>query len=662
MSYGVFRPDPRLWRLFTRRRGAPATESPLREQSGATGGVAVGRATPVKVAIQGGSCSAAAAPAGQSAKRAPSQGPAVAAAGPSVTARKVAVPAPTAAAAAAGTAQPVKSVSGSGHAVAAATSTGRVVSGQRVFTAAVGLNTGLTKRARATARTSGVATTHGAGGRVAEVAGTTAGIATGQGAAAKVAPAAGHAIATITATVRFAAPTAASADGVALTQALSKKVAVTGGVCCARPALTGGAAKKTAQAGRAIGASVGRGRAAKKMAQAGRCTGAAWTRSFPNVVGPTSGTRVSVPIALPDFPIAGSRIMWEATVPTGATVTVETSVDNGATWQLAVNGDPIERLVPGTQTYTTVLTRVTLTRPTPDSPTPRMHRMEVEIAVDTSVDELVPCGVFTLNDIVVNDSVRGLSIELSGADLSRRVARNRWDDTFVVAEGTNYADAIKMVIEDRLPSTVFNFSSTDRATPRLFFGEQASNDPWQDCLDMATAIGYELFFDARGICVLRPEPNPDVDDSVWTFEDVSNPTITELARRVTDENTYNKVIAMGEGTGNVAPVRATAIDDDPSSPTYYLGPYGTVTLIVRSPMIATEQQAQEAADALMRRVKGATEAIEMTAVPMPALEPGDVVTIQRGRAKVEGRFLLDQIRLPLGASDAMRAVGRRQRL
>jgi hypothetical protein len=134
-----------------------------------------------------------------------------------------------------------------------------------------------------------------------------------------------------------------------------------------------------------------------------------------------------------------------------------------------------------------------------------------------------------------------------------------------------------------------------------------------------------------------------------------------LVRRVTDENTYNKVIATGEGTSTEVPVRAVWIDDDPASPTYYLGPYGTVTLRFTSPMILTQEQAQDAADALGRRVKGATEAVEIDVIPMPAIEPGDVVTLTRGRSKVEGRFLIDQVRIPLGVEESMHVVGRRQR-
>lgn len=377
--------------------------------------------------------------------------------------------------------------------------------------------------------------------------------------------------------------------------------------------------------------------------------------------GPTVGTWTSPARALPEDPIGGSLLFWTATLPPGTSLTVETSVDNGATWQPATNYGPVARLLAGTTVAKSLLVRVTMTRPTPEDLTPRLHYLEAFTSLDSGRDELCPLGVFTLNDTSVQDGPNGIEIELSGADLARKVSRNRWDNTYVVPEGSNYADAIVAGVSDRLPGITANVESTERTTPRLFFGEQASNDPWTDFQDMATAIGHELFFDARGIVTLRPEPDPEIDVAVWQFDDDAAPTITSLVRRVTDENTYNKIVVTGEGTSNEVPVRAVAIDDDPASPTYFLGPYGTVTLRVTTPMVTTAEQAQDAADALLRRFKGATEAVEIEVVPMPALEPGDVVTVVRGRSKVEGRFLIDALRIPLGAEDTMRIVGRRQR-
>lgn len=481
--------------------------------------------------------------------------------------------------------------------------------------------------------------------------------------ARKRAPLAGFGFAGTAAAARTSVIFNGRATAGATTAGAARKFAVVGGCCTAGVGPRGIAvARKLGQTGW-VTAGVGvYAQAVKRTAQTGRTTAGPTTFGFIIIVGPTTGTRVSPPLAIPDGPIAGSRLVWDVQL-NGGTLLVETSVDGGASWQTATNGAAVPRLVQGDDRPTrTVLTRVILSRAAAADPSPRLFRMELEVAVDSSVEELVPVGVFTLNDVEILDGPQGLSIELSGADLSRRVSRNRWDDTYVIDAGGNYATAIQELIRNRMPDAVFNFASTPRATPRLFFGEQSSNDPWEDAQKMAESIGYEVFFDARGICTLRPEPDPDVDDSVWEFNDTTHPTIIEVRRRVTDENTYNKVIVTGESSQNVAPVRAVAIDDDPASPTYYLGPYGTVTYRLTSPLILVYPQAEEAARALLLRVKGATEAVEMDVVPMPALEPGDVVTVNRSKSRIDGRFLIDQMSIPWGADESMRCVGRRQRL
>lgn len=402
----------------------------------------------------------------------------------------------------------------------------------------------------------------------------------------------------------------------------------------------------------------------KRIPQTGRGYVGVGGRGDAIRVGSTIGVRISPPFPLlagrRSLPVAGSLIRWETTIPHGATVTVETSIDNGGTWQKASNGQAIPRLEPGL-VIPTVMTRVTLTRRSGMDPTPRVHRLEVRVSLKASRVEMVQLGRFLINEVQIQDSPDGAVIEIAGNDLSRKIDRNRWDRTVVVPEGTLTTEAIKMLARNRFPNVVFNFVTSNERTPRLFFGEQAQNSPWQDMLDLARDIGCELFFDAYGVLTLRKVPDPNVDEAQFIFDERSKPTITELTRRVTDEDTYNYVIVTGESSYNQRPVRGTAADDDPGSPTYVGGPYGVVALRVTSPAVVTEYQAWEAARALLRKKKGATEQVDITAVPMPALEVSDVVGVERTRSKVTGRFLADYIYIPLGASEQMRLTCRRQR-
>lgn len=370
----------------------------------------------------------------------------------------------------------------------------------------------------------------------------------------------------------------------------------------------------------------------------------------------------SPPVNLKEVPLTGSVITWDATIPTGSSMVVETSTDNGATWQVATKAEPIERLVIGTTVAKTVMARVIMRKQTLASPTPVLRRLEFRVALDASRDEVMPLGVFTLNDTEIIDTVDGLALQLSGADLSRKMDRNRWEQTYVLYNGTNTADAIKRIIANRSPGSKYNFASTEETCPLVFLGEDNGNSPLQDAQNLAISAGMELYLDPTGTWVLRPEPDPEVDSPVWTIEDTVNPTIISLRRKVTDENTFNRVVVVGEGSGLDYPARGIWQDDDPSSPTYILGPYGTVTQVIRSSMVLTDQQAYEAARAQGLRVKGATEAIELEIIPMSALEPGDIITIMRTKSKVWGQFIIDSFSIPLGEDGTMRITARRQRL
>ncbi len=85
----------------------------------------------------------------------------------------------------------------------------------------------------------------------------------------------------------------------------------------------------------------------------------------------TSGTRISPPLDLSPAGIAGgSDVAWQANVPAGTALTVETSLDGGATWSPATNGGAVAGIARGMDlTGRSLLVRTTLAGPgtvTPD--------------------------------------------------------------------------------------------------------------------------------------------------------------------------------------------------------------------------------------------------------------------------------------------------------
>lgn len=403
---------------------------------------------------------------------------------------------------------------------------------------------------------------------------------------------------------------------------------------------------------------------------------------------PLTGYRISPPLALPQSPITNSIISWTTLTPAaGSTAKVETSVDGGLTWQTPVNNGAVPRLTFGTNFVQTVMTRVTLNRLVKTDASPSVPFLQVSVATDASHDELVPLGTFliTATDIEMvgggatggggsggggdgitgsgggNNGGGGPIVTLTGVDLSREVSRRKWEDIYFISINTNYAMAIMEMVDNRLPGLQYNFTSTpETVQSTLIYGDETGTDPWQDAQDLATDIGCQLFFDAAGVCTLRPVPDPATTGSVWEFSDTMNPVIASVTRSLTDESTYNYVIVQGEQSGDLPPVQAIAFDDDPNSITYYLGKYGIKPVTYTSAAITTQAQAQEAANAILLAVKGASETVTLNVSPMPALEPGDVITVTIAGVKASGDYLVQEVTTPISAAEAQTFVLYRQ--
>lgn len=291
--------------------------------------------------------------------------------------------------------------------------------------------------------------------------------------------------------------------------------------------------------------------------------------------------------------------------------------------------------------------------------------------------EEVPMGVFRISKPRLSRSSRDLVISIDAYDRSRTISRNRFTSPYWIVGGTDFATAMKALIVDRMPSLKvdedFLFMLTDGSdggavytTPWLVFLPQ--DDPWEQLLKMATSIGAELFFNGKGQCVLRPEPDP-----LWTpasFEYVSGETniVDEIARDLDDEQAYNGVIVTGQTNDNYNLIpHGEAWDKNPDSPTYFdpdvphLSVYGAVPYFYTSDYITTTEQAIAAANGMLLGVIGIMEVIEFAGLANPAHEGGDIIKVGDDVIGVDGNYLLDSWRIGLGFSGSMSGTTRKRR-
>lgn len=252
-------------------------------------------------------------------------------------------------------------------------------------------------------------------------------------------------------------------------------------------------------------------------------------------------------------------------------------------------------------------------------------------------------GVFTL-DVEAQD--RGYAI-------GRRLSTT---GGYTIAAGTNVGTAIQAMLTSRYPGLAFNFAPTAVTLPALAYDE--TQDLWQAAIELAKVAGMELYFDRPGAVVMQPFRDPAVDPVTFTVTGGIN--LVRIGATSTNADTFSRVIVIGEGVSGSATVRATSVDNDPASPTYYLGPFGDVPKFLRSPLIMTAGQAQVIADALLTRVKGLSEQIDFEALPDPTVEAGAVTQITWDRAGVNGRYVLEAVTIPLKPDGTLQATARKR--
>lgn len=266
-------------------------------------------------------------------------------------------------------------------------------------------------------------------------------------------------------------------------------------------------------------------------------------------------------------------------------------------------------------------------------------RLSLGMMVD-SEPEYVEQGVFDLEGVKVDDTESALTITLSAFDRARKYSRSKrlTPKNFLASgdpahpAGWLIRDAIVELLQDAYPGTMVVSDSPTYLLPSQLVAQGA--DPWEAARGFAASMGYDLYHDRIGDLQLARVKDPN-DPSLfpsWTYAEGSSGLLT-VRRTQSNQDVFNGVVVTGENPSNAAPVSSDPIwDDNPNSPTWYLGPYGQVPTFIQSDKVRTVGQANAMATAELNKVKGATEVVEFTIVPNPAIEPGDAVRIVRARS------------------------------
>lgn len=273
---------------------------------------------------------------------------------------------------------------------------------------------------------------------------------------------------------------------------------------------------------------------------------------------------------------------------------------------------------------------VTMADPTliPRTPTDQLATYGAHLRISRGVDygdgsqELVPLGVFRL-DSVGGDVSQG-PVTLQGKDLAAVIADDKFTVPYTVT-GT-LISAVSEVIHRSIPAAEIVAGISDVTIGSRTFDVEA--DPWAGVQEIAAAGGAEVYPDADGVFRISTLPDLATATPVWSIEATEGGAYISANRAMSSDNVNNGVLARGENTAdNVAPVSYLAVDTDPNSPTYWSGPYGRRPMFYSSATLTTTGACQQAAILKLAQAKAPNASGDVSSLPNPALEPGDVLRV-----------------------------------
>ena len=313
---------------------------------------------------------------------------------------------------------------------------------------------------------------------------------------------------------------------------------------------------------------------------------------------------------------------------------------------------------------------------------------------DISNLQWLPNGTFAIATSTVDDTGIDCTITLDLYDrswtIAQRALKNPWN--FPATSTGNFVAEIQLLLntvwnqQTGVQPLQYNIVPTGAVVPTASYDQ--GSDPWQAAVDMATAIGYELYFDVNGVVTGHPIPSPLSLPITWSFTDDTTyvqglggtgstalfgdaySTPIEVSVVMTRDGIYNDIVIQGTGDANAAtyngqgletspqPLLAEALDSNPLSPTYVKGAMGDVPNFVASSLV-TVGGAQNMANNDLQQALSASWTATITAAPNPIFDVDQVVQLTRPRVGLNNAVMvLDTITHVINYADTMQLTGR----
>jgi len=270
--------------------------------------------------------------------------------------------------------------------------------------------------------------------------------------------------------------------------------------------------------------------------------------------------------------------------------------------------------------------------------------------------EYIPCGVYRNrkpSSVVMTSG--GVKIDLALSDRMEPFSTYGWVDPFTVSG--NITAIIYNTLEEFMPGLDYNFDISGyivNEVPTLVWGGlgnytasqisgNGTSDPASGMTDLATAAALELFFDAAGVATFRTITIPATRavNFQWSEGGLAEGPVREFD--ITQW--YNTVVAQA-GTASIqAGIQATAFLPPKPNP--------CVPYTYTSPAITSEAQAYACAVGILYRLQFAMETVILKMPPDPRVNAGDTARLDYPSARIEGVYVVQNVKMPWTAREQM---------
>lgn len=287
------------------------------------------------------------------------------------------------------------------------------------------------------------------------------------------------------------------------------------------------------------------------------------------------------------------------------------------------------------------------------SPYGGMLRIRRGVTYPDRSRELVDLGVFVIQSAQIDYRVGQVTI--NAADLMSRLVDDRFEAPRKPPTGTSSTRAVLDLIQETIPDAILTVSPD--VTDRNYRGTAVfEEDRAQAAVDIAATLGADVWADPDGTFQIAATPTID-DPPVVTLSSGPGGVLVSAAADLTRDGVYNAVVARSEPTDpDATPLTVTVRDQHAGSPTFYGGPFGRKPRFYSSPLFNDLAQVRAAATALLAKSIGLARSINLSAVPDPRLEPGDVIALWYGG--LTETHIIDAVSIPLTAEGDLTAATR----